>query len=175
VENAATLLPVTPVSGVVAALLLLVATAVAGAANLGHGRAVVLAGVRAAVQLVAVSFVLTHVVDRLGFAGLFVVMMYTVAALTAAGRLTGNRRPLWPGVPIVMSTAPTLVLLWATGLLPPKGIVLIPDRGHSDRRCDHGDGTRGASGAGRTDAASQRGESGSDLGFHRPRRGHGDL
>ncbi|MFF7248676.1 ABC transporter permease [Embleya sp. NPDC008237] len=128
-ENAATLLPVTPTLGIVAVLLLLAATAVAGAARLGHGRAVVVSGLRAAGQLLAVSFVITHVVDRLGFAALFVVMMYTVAALTAAGRVTANRRLFWPAVPIVTATGPTLGLLWATGLLPAKGIVLIPIAG----------------------------------------------
>jgi UDP-glucose/iron transport system permease protein len=129
VENAATLLPVTPALGVVAVLLLVVATAVAGAAKLGHGRAVTLAGVRAAVQLLAVSYVITHVVNRLGFAALFVVVMYAVAALTAAGRVTGNRRAYWTAVPLVVATAPTLVVLWATGLVPAKGIVLIPVAG----------------------------------------------
>nr|WP_202511406.1 ABC transporter permease [Streptomyces sp. SID3343] len=123
------MLPVTPVLGVVAVLLLIVAAAVAGVAKLGHGRAVTLAGLRAAVQLLAVSYVITHVVNRLGFAALFVVMMYAVAALTAAGRVTRNRRALWPGVPIVAATAPTLVVLWATGLVPAKGIVLIPVAG----------------------------------------------
>jgi putative ABC transport system permease protein len=129
VENAATLLPVTPALGIVAVLLLLAATVVAGAARLGHGRAVVVAGVRAAAQLLAVSFVITHVVDRLGFAALFVMMMYAVAALTAAGRVMANRRLLWPAVPIVTATLPTLALLWATGLLPTQGIVLIPIAG----------------------------------------------
>ncbi|WP_424637183.1 ABC transporter permease [Embleya sp. AB8] len=115
--------------GVVAVVLLGVATVITGVARLGHGRAVVLSGVRAAVQLLAVSFVITHVVNRLGFVGLFVVVMYTVAALTAAGRVTANRRLGWPAVPIVAATGPTLVLLWATGLVPAKGIVLIPIAG----------------------------------------------
>ncbi|MFI1583048.1 ABC transporter permease [Embleya sp. NPDC020630] len=128
-ENASTLLPVTPALGVVAVVLLTAATAVAALARLGHGRAVVLSGVRATAQLLAVSFVITHVVDRLGFAALFVVMMYTVAALTAAGRVTATRRLFWPAVPIVAATGPTLVLLWASGLVPAKGIVLIPIAG----------------------------------------------
>jgi len=129
VENAATLLPVTPTLGAVAAVLLVAAAGVAGIARLGHGRAVLVAGARAAVQLFAVSFVIAYAVDRLWATALFVLMMYTVAAATAARRITGRRRS-WRGAgPIVGSTAPTFTALWASGLVPAKGVVLIPIAG----------------------------------------------
>ncbi|MCF2526456.1 ABC transporter permease [Yinghuangia soli] len=129
VTVAASLLPVTPVLGAVIAVLLLAAILVAALAHLGHGRAVLTAGVRAGLQLLVVSAVITQVVDRWWATLLFVLLMYAVATSTAAGRIAGTRFHRWAAVPILTATLPVLGLLAATRLLPSDGLVVIPIAG----------------------------------------------
>ena len=130
VPLAAGLLPVTPVLGVVIAGLLVAAWVVVVRAGLGHGRDTLVAGVRATVQLLAVSAVLTQAVEHLWVTLLFVVVMYAVAALTAAGRVTRARRDATRTVvPIAAGTVPILVVLLVTGLVPLRGLVLVPVAG----------------------------------------------
>ncbi|MEU3493989.1 ABC transporter permease [Kitasatospora cineracea] len=166
------LLPVTPALGAACAVLLAVAALVAGRGGLGHGRAVLRAGLRAAVQLALVALVIAWVVRSLWTSALFVLLMFTVAVRTAgrrigegrrragagagtgagrrwggAGRLrvgAGRRRGgagegeegaagrwewVWAAVPIAAGVLPVLLLLAATGLLPAKGITVIPVAG----------------------------------------------
>ncbi|RAJ36790.1 putative ABC transport system permease protein [Kitasatospora sp. SolWspMP-SS2h] len=129
------LLPVTPALGVACAVLLAVAALVAGRGGLGHGRAVVRAGVRAAVQLAAVALVIAWVVRSLWAATLFVLLMFAVAARTAGRRVlegradAGRWRWAWAAVPIAAGVAPVLLLLAATGLLPPRGLSVVPVAG----------------------------------------------
>ncbi len=121
-----TLFPFGPALVTVTVLLLLLAAGVSGAAKLGHARATLRAGGRAAVQLAAVSAVIALVVERLWATGLFVAAMYTVAAWTAEFRLG---RPGWAVLPLLGGTLPVLALLLATGLLPLRGLALIPVAG----------------------------------------------
>ncbi|MFD9703547.1 ABC transporter permease [Lentzea sp. NPDC059081] len=83
------------------------------------------AATRAVLQLAAVSAVITFVLGHLGLTGLFLVLMAAVATATSAKR-TGARRGAWVAAPILIGTVPALVLLVAIGLLPLKGISLIP-------------------------------------------------
>jgi len=110
----------------VTAVLLLLAAGVMAAARLGHGRAILTAGVRAAVQLAAVSFVIALALERLWSTLLFVALMYGVATWTAEFRL---ERPRWALVPLLAGTLPVLALLLSTGLLPLQGLALIPVAG----------------------------------------------
>lgn len=126
---ASTLLPVTPVLGGVVAALLLGAVTIAALAHLGHGRATLLAGVRAAVQLLAVSVLITQVVDHAWATVLFLLVMYAVATTTASGRVTGSPWRPWIAVPILVGTVPVLALLLATRLVPFDGLVIIPVAG----------------------------------------------
>jgi putative ABC transport system permease protein len=123
------LMPVTPVLGGVVAALLVAAMAVAALAHLGHGRGVLVAGVRAAVQLAAVSAVITQVVDLWWATLLFLVLMYAVAAATASGRVAARRFDPWLAVPILAGTVPVLLVLAATRLIPFDGLVVIPIAG----------------------------------------------
>ncbi|MFG2845842.1 ABC transporter permease [Kitasatospora sp. NPDC101155] len=123
------LLPVTPVLGVVTAALLLAAVAVAGWGLLGHGRAVVRAGLRAVVQLAAVAAVISWVVGSLWRSALFVLLMFAVAVRTAGRRMTRGPGWVWAAAPIGVGVLPVLVLLLAVGLLPPKGLSVIPVAG----------------------------------------------
>nr|WP_246052628.1 ABC transporter permease [Actinocorallia herbida] len=112
--------------------LVLAGAAVAALAGLGHGRAVVTAGIRAAVQLGAVALLITQVATRLWATCLFVLAMYAVAGWTAASRLGGGRSPKrawWALLPMLGGTLPVLALLLGTGLVPPRGLAVIPVAG----------------------------------------------
>ncbi|AXI77352.1 ABC transporter permease [Peterkaempfera bronchialis] len=123
------LLPVTPALGVAMAVLLAAGVAAAGWGRLGHGRAVLRAGLRAVVQLAAVAAVIAWVVRSLPLSLLFVLLMFTVAVRTAGRRMTAGPNWVWAAAPIAAGVAPVLVLLVAAGLLPLKGISLIPVAG----------------------------------------------
>ncbi|GAA2743881.1 ABC transporter permease [Kitasatospora cinereorecta] len=123
------LLPVTPALGAACAVLLAAAVAVAGWGLLGHGWAVLRAGARAAVQLAAVALVIAWVVGSLWTSALFVLLMFAVAVRTAGRRVTRGPGWAWAGLPIATGVVPVLVLLLATGLLPPKGLSVIPVAG----------------------------------------------
>lgn len=137
------LLPVNITLGVVLALLLAAAAVVAAVASLGRSREIVLAGLRAAVQLAAVSVLIGWVVRSLPALLGFVVLMYAVAVRTAGRRITGNRTWWWAALPIAAGVAPVIAVLLLTRLLPVRGIALIPVTGiligvRSPRPCSAG-------------------------------------
>jgi uncharacterized protein (TIGR00245 family) len=123
------------------AAVLLVLTALAAVAGrlsgLGQDRPVVIAALRAAVQLAAVSAVLLVVVRSLLLSAVFVVVMLTVATATSAGRVTGRglRSPgaagrlLPTALPIVGGAAPVVALVLASGAVPLRGTAVIPIAG----------------------------------------------
>ncbi|MFB7913200.1 ABC transporter permease [Streptomyces sp. NPDC056061] len=123
------LLPVNLTLGVVLALLLVAASAVAALARLGRSRDILLAGLRAAVQLAAVSLLIGWVVRSLPPLLVFVAVMYAVAVRTAGRRITRNRTWWWAALPIGVGVAPVVALLLLTGLVPVRGIALIPVTG----------------------------------------------
>ncbi|MFD7729916.1 ABC transporter permease [Kitasatospora phosalacinea] len=133
----AQLLPVTPALGAACALLLAAAALVAGRGGLGHGRAVLRAGLRAAVQLALVALVIAWVVRSLWTSALFVLLMFAVAVRTAGRRIGEGRGGAtaarwewaWAAVPVAAGVLPVLLLLAATGLLPAKGITVVPVAG----------------------------------------------
>ncbi len=123
------------------AVVLLVLTVLAVAAGrlsgLGQQRPMLVAAVRATVQLAVVSAVLLAVVESLALSAAFVVLMTAIATGTAAGRVTG--RPLrHPGardrltgiaLPIVGGAAPVVLLVLASGTVPLRGEAVIPIAG----------------------------------------------
>ncbi|MFI6283311.1 ABC transporter permease [Streptomyces sp. NPDC051018] len=123
------LLTVNVTFGAVLAVLLAVAAGVAAVARLGRAREIVVAGVRAAVQLAAVSLVIGWVVHALPLLLGFVLLMYAVAVRTAGRRITRNRTWWWASVPIAAGVFPVLAALLLTGLVPLKGIALVPVAG----------------------------------------------
>lgn len=132
---AGTLLPVNAALGVVLAVLLVAAVGIAALARLadhrgrGYHRAIAVAGLRAAAQLAAVSYVIGWVVRALPLLLCFIVLMYAVAVRTAGRRITGNHTWWWAAVPIGAGVAPVVAALLLTGLVPLKGIALIPVSG----------------------------------------------
>ncbi|MCX4969060.1 ABC transporter permease [Streptomyces sp. NBC_00654] len=123
------LLPVTVTLGVVLAVLLVFATAVAAWASLGRSREIVVAGLRAAAQLAAVSLAIGWVVHSLASLLGFVALMFVVAVWTAGHRITGNRAWRWAALPIGAGVLPVVGVLLLTGLVPVRGIALIPVTG----------------------------------------------
>ncbi|WP_369395346.1 ABC transporter permease [Streptomyces sp. CG1] len=133
--SAASLVPVNPTLGVLLTALLLVAVAVAGWCRLdphpykSRAREIFLAGFRAAVQLALVSVVITWAVKSVPGLLAFLVVMFAVAVRTAGRRITGNRTWWLTAVPIAAGVIPVVVALLATGLVPLKGVALIPVTG----------------------------------------------
>lgn len=117
--------------GLAAALLILVGLAVAANAvgSLGLTRNVAVAAVRAVLQLGAVSVIIVAVVRSLWLASGFVLIMFAVAALTSARRITSDRSGLFAAVPIAAGTVPVLAVVLGTGAVPSTGIALVPVSG----------------------------------------------
>ncbi|TJZ55559.1 ABC transporter permease [Streptomyces piniterrae] len=123
------LLPVNATLAVVLAVLLVAAVALAALAHLGHARAIAVAGLRAAAQLAAVSYLIGWVVGALPWLLCFLALMYAVAVRTAGRRITRNHTWWWAALPIAAGVVPVVGLLLLTGLLPPRGLTLIPVAG----------------------------------------------
>ncbi|WP_411135233.1 ABC transporter permease [Streptomyces sp. C10] len=127
--SASTLLPVNPTLGVVLAALLVGGAGVAALARLGHARAILTAGLRAAVQLAAVATVIRWAFGSRPLLFAFLAVMFAVATRTAGRRITKNHSWWWAAVPIGVGVFPVVLLLVAVGLVPIKGIALIPITG----------------------------------------------
>ncbi|MFD4644571.1 ABC transporter permease [Lentzea sp. NPDC058436] len=84
------------------------------------------AAIRAVLQLAAVSAVITFVLTHLGLTWAFLALMAAVATATSAKRTGTGRKGIWVAAAILVGTVPALALLLAIGLLPVKGISLIP-------------------------------------------------
>ncbi|MFC6093254.1 ABC transporter permease [Saccharothrix lopnurensis] len=108
----------------------LVLTAGAGAVlhfgGLASPRPVVRAALRAAVQLAAVSAVIAAVLASLPLTAAFLLLMAVIATGTSAARAKTGRRGWWVAVAILAGTAPTIVILLVSGLVPVRGIALVP-------------------------------------------------
>ncbi|MFE0593319.1 ABC transporter permease, partial [Micromonospora echinospora] len=120
------------VTGPGLAVALVALTAVAAAAvtlgRLGHGRQIVVAAVRATLQLAAVSLLIVVIAGSAAATAGFVLLMWAVAAATSGRRITGGRT-WWAAVPIGAGSLPVVAALLATGLLPPRGIAVVPVAG----------------------------------------------
>ncbi len=114
--------------GLAVALVVLTASAalVGWLGGLGVGTRQLTAAARAVVQLAAVSLVITAVVQSLPLAAAFVGLMYLVATLTSARRITRDRSGLFAALPIGIGVLPVLGLVLATGAIPLRGIALVP-------------------------------------------------
>jgi putative ABC transport system permease protein len=122
-----------------AVLVLLAAVAAVGGrlSGLRQERAVLVAVVRATVQLAVVSVVLVPVVGSLALSAGFVGLMVVVATATAAGRITGRparspavrRRLPAVAVPVAGAALPVAALIVGSGAVPLRGIAIIPVAG----------------------------------------------
>ncbi|MEU6122182.1 ABC transporter permease [Streptomyces sp. NPDC047123] len=129
------LLPVDTALAVALLVLLLVAAATAAAFRLapdgtrGRAREILVAGVRAAAQLAAVSLAIGWVVHRTAALFAFLLLMIAVASRTAGRRITPNGTWWWAALPIAGPVVPVVTGLTLAGLLPVRGIAMIPVTG----------------------------------------------
>ncbi|MFC4017113.1 ABC transporter permease [Micromonospora sp. GCM10011542] len=124
-----TMLVVGPKLAVALVVLTAAAAAVVTAGKLGHGRQIAVAAIRAALQLAAVSLLIAAIVASLWATAGFVVVMCAVAAGTSSRRITGRVRGWWAGVPIVAGSMSVVAGLLLAGLVPLRGIAIIPVAG----------------------------------------------
>jgi len=133
VEGSAPVNTVTVGLSLVGLLVLLVASAaiVTRLAGLGRPRDVLLAAVRAVVQLSVVSLVIGFVLRSLWLTFAFLLVMVTVAAATSARRITGGLRPSswWTALPILAGIVPTLTAILLSTAVPLVPIAILPSAG----------------------------------------------
>ena len=123
------LVSVGPALAVALVLLVAAACAVSWWGELGHERGVVVAALRAVVQLAAVAAVLAAVVGSVAASLAFVAFMHVVASGTAARRLVRSRCGWWCAVPVTAGPLPVVALLLALGVVPLEGVALVPVAG----------------------------------------------
>jgi len=115
---------------VVLVLLVGVAVAASRLGRLGVAREQVVAAVRAVVQLAAVSLVIAAALRSLAWSSAFVLLMFVVASLTAAGRVGVARAQLpWVMLAVAAGTVPVLALVLGSGVVPFNGAGIIPIAG----------------------------------------------
>lgn len=115
-----------------AVLVLLVGVAAAASrlGRLGVAREQVVAAVRAVVQLAVVSLVIAAALQSLVWSAVFVLLMFLVASLTAAGRVGVPRAQLpWVMLALGAGAAPVLALVLGSGVVPSNGAGIIPVAG----------------------------------------------
>lgn len=127
--STSTLVTVGPGLGGAVVLLALVAAAVSRVGGLGHDRQVLVAVVRAVVQLSVVSLVIGVLLRSFWLSLLFVAVMAAVATRTAGRRLTRGGGWWWAALPLLAGVSPVVVALLVAGVLPRDGLAVIPVSG----------------------------------------------
>ncbi|MFJ6571794.1 ABC transporter permease [Streptomyces sp. NPDC091292] len=129
------LLPVNAGLAVALGVLLLIAAATAAVFHLSsdgsnrRARDMLVAGARAAAQLAVVSLAIGWVVQHIAATLGFLLLMFAVATRTAGRRVTANRTWWWAVVPVAGPVVPVVAGLVLAGLLPVRGIAMIPVTG----------------------------------------------
>lgn len=113
------------------ALVLLVAAACGLAAygRLSLQRDVLVASVRASLQLGLIALAIAAVVRSLALSLLFVLAMFVVASGTAARRLVRSRCGWWSALPVGLSSLPVVTLLVLLDVVPATGVAVVPVAG----------------------------------------------
>lgn len=113
------------------ALVVLVAMAVgvSYAGQLRLGRSLLVAAVRAVVQLAAVALVIAAVLSHLVWSLLFAAFMFGVAVFTSSRRVQAPRAWLWVAVAMAAGVLPVLAVVFASGSVPWNGASLVPMAG----------------------------------------------
>ncbi len=124
-----TTIHVGPLYAVILVALGALGAAAAGIGRLPVARGVLTASARAAVQLTAVSLVIVAVLRSAPLTAGFVLLMFTVASLTAGRRITRNRTGTLAAVAVAAGVAPVLALVLASGLVPAHPISVVPVAG----------------------------------------------
>ncbi|MET7362254.1 ABC transporter permease [Streptomyces sp. NPDC005562] len=129
------LLPVNTALAVALLVLLLAAATTAAVFRLapdgsrGRAREILVAGVRASAQLAVVSLAIGWVVHHTPALFGFLLLMCAVAVRTAGRRVTPNGTWWWTVLPIAGPVVPVVTGLALAGLVPVRGIAMIPVAG----------------------------------------------
>ncbi|MGB8405895.1 MAG: ABC transporter permease [Mycobacterium sp.] len=115
-----------PTLAIVLAVMVIAAAAVYRIARLGPMRVVPGAAIRAAAQLAAVSVVLAMAITRLWSSIAVLLVMFSVAAFTAARRTRAGRSSAWVVLPLAAGLSAVLPPLLLSGLVPAKGVAVVP-------------------------------------------------
>lgn len=115
-----------PALGIAIAVLATFAALVTRLGMLGRARSALTAVGRATLQLAAVALIVGAVITVLPLTVLFLVVMTGVAGRVAGRRICSDWRWVWALLPVLGGTAPLLVALTASGVVPPIGLALIP-------------------------------------------------
>lgn len=90
------------------------------------GKQLVIAAVRAALQLAVVASIVVFAISRLWASGLFVLIMFVIAVVTTTGRVETRNVWWWSSLAIAAGVVPVLAVIYLTGLAPLNGYSLIP-------------------------------------------------
>ncbi len=123
-----TIEPGLPVAYALAALLLL-ALGAHRLGGYGMDRSVLVAAVRALVQLTLIALVIQAVVDDLRLSAALVVVMFAVAVFTTGRRVEAPHAWGWVALAVGAGLVPVLAVILASGAVPAEGIALIPIAG----------------------------------------------
>lgn len=126
-----TIIELGPRLAIALTVMALLAAAVVRLSGLGSGGSTLAAAVRAAVQLAAVSAVILVVLRSLWLTAAFLALMLTVAAGTAARRVTGRFAGpgWWCALPIVGGVLPVVALVLLSGIVPLHPVAVLPVTG----------------------------------------------
>lgn len=115
--------------GIALALLLAVALAAHRFAGYGLERPVLVAAVRAIVQLGLAAVLIAAVVDSLPWSVALVCVMFGMGVLTTSRRVEAPRAWWWAALAMASGVLPVLAIVLATRTIPLTGIAVIPVAG----------------------------------------------
>jgi len=113
---------------VATALVLLMALALLAHRVSGYalGRPVLVAGVRAIVQLGIAALVIATAIRSLAWSVVLVVVMFAMGVLTTSRRVEAPRAWRWAALAMAAGVLPVVAIVLGTGTIPARGIALIP-------------------------------------------------
>lgn len=111
------------------ALLLALAVGASLVGRLGQERNMALAGVRAVVQLAAVSAIVVAAITQLALAFAFCLVMFGIGVFTTARRTGVGRAWPWSALAMACGVFPVLAIVFLTGASPLNGAALVPIAG----------------------------------------------
>jgi len=126
--DAVTIDPGWPVAAALVALMALTLTA-HRVSRYGLGRAALVAGLRACLQLGIAAAVITAVIGSLALSILLALVMFTMAVLTTCRRVEAPQAWPWAAAALASGVLPVLAIVLATGTVPLTGVALIPIAG----------------------------------------------
>lgn len=125
IVDKSTLLVLGPAAWILLAALLVLAAAVWRLALEGSPAQMLVAGLRALVQLAAVALVIAFLANRGAWAFAFVGLMFVVAVWTSGHRVAPSGRWWMAAVPLAAGVVPVAALMFAAGVLPFNALAII--------------------------------------------------